>query len=550
MLTHLYISNFALIDQLEVSFSEGLTCITGETGAGKSILLGGLSLVLGKRADLTSLLDPEKKCVVEATFSIESYGLQSLFEALDLDYDSITVVRRELLPQGKSRAFVNDTPVNLNVLEEIAAALIDIHSQHDNLQLGEGDFQFYLLDALAGNQELVINYQSTLSKYKKTLNEKDRLLLLQKQSQEDYNLNQFLFNELQEANLVAGKEEELERKRTLLNSVEYLGITLSEIIQLIEQEEVGIMDQLYRLRQLIYGLSQKSDHFDSLSQQTQNSVVEIEDLLEASKHHLDQLEADPETLKHLDEQWDQLHSLFLKHHVNSTLELLKIKDNLEKELEQSLNLEQQYDKVNNEINSLLSSLLSITEKLKSNRNKVIPILEKEIKKYLDQMGMKEAQFKIEMKSTSSFLPFGSDELTFLFNANLGGEFKPLKKVASGGELSRIMLAIKSILSQYKKLPTLIFDEIDTGVSGQISDRVAEVMSALSKNLQVFTITHLPQVAAKGKHHLKVEKTTLEGKTFTRLRPLNFEERIHEIAIMLSGNQVTPTAVAHAKQLMN
>ena len=550
MLTHLYISNFALIDQLEVSFSEGLTCITGETGAGKSILLGGLSLVLGKRADLTSLLDPEKKCVVEATFSIERYGLQSLFEALDLDYDSITVVRRELLPQGKSRAFVNDTPVNLNVLEEIAAALIDIHSQHDNLQLGEGDFQFYLLDALAGNQELVINYQSTLSKYKKTLNEKDRLLLLQKQSQEDYNLNQFLFNELQEANLVAGKEEELERKRTLLNSVEYLGITLSEIIQLIEQEEVGIMDQLYRLRQLIYGLSQKSDHFDSLSQQTQNSVVEIEDLLEASKHHLDQLEADPETLKHLDEQWDQLHSLFLKHHVNSTLELLKIKDNLEKELEQSFNLEQQYDKVNNEINSLLSSLLSITEKLKSNRNKAIPILEKEIKKYLDQMGMKEAQFKIEMKSTSSFLPFGSDELTFLFNANLGGEFKPLKKVASGGELSRIMLAIKSILSQYKKLPTLIFDEIDTGVSGQISDRVAEVMSALSKNLQVFTITHLPQVAAKGKHHLKVEKTTLEGKTFTRLRPLNFEERIHEIAIMLSGNQVTPTAVAHAKQLMN
>lgn len=550
MLTHLYISNFALIDQLEVSFSEGLTCITGETGAGKSILLGGLSLVLGKRADLTSLLDPEKKCVVEATFSIERYGLQSLFEALDLDYDSITVVRRELLPQGKSRAFVNDTPVNLNVLEEIAAALIDIHSQHDNLQLGEGDFQFYLLDALAGNQELVINYQSTLSKYKTTLNEKDRLLLLQKQSQEDYNLNQFLFNELQEANLVAGKEEELERKRTLLNSVEYLGITLSEIIQLIEQEEVGIMDQLYRLRQLIYGLSQKSDLFDSLSQQTQNSVVEIEDLLEASKHHLDQLEADPETLKHLDEQWDQLHSLFLKHHVNSTLELLKIKDNLEKELEQSLNLEQQYDKVNNEINSLLSSLLSITEKLKSNRNKVIPILEKEIKKYLDQMGMKEAQFKIEMKSTSSFLPFGSDELTFLFNANLGGEFKPLKKVASGGELSRIMLAIKSILSQYKKLPTLIFDEIDTGVSGQISDRVAEVMSALSKNLQVFTITHLPQVAAKGKHHLKVEKTTLEGKTFTRLRPLNFEERIHEIAIMLSGNQVTPTAVAHAKQLMN
>jgi DNA repair protein RecN (Recombination protein N) len=550
VLTHLYISNFALIDQLEVSFSEGLTCITGETGAGKSILLGGLSLVLGKRADLTSLLDPEKKCVVEATFSIERYGLQSLFEALDLDYDSITVVRRELLPQGKSRAFVNDTPVNLNVLEEIAAALIDIHSQHDNLQLGEGDFQFYLLDALAGNQELVINYQSTLSKYKKTLNEKDQLLLLQKQSQEDYNLNQFLFNELQEANLVAGKEEELERKRTLLNSVEYLGITLSEIIQLIEQEEVGIMDQLYRLRQLIYGLSQKSDHFDSLSQQTQNSVVEIEDLLEASKHHLDQLEADPETLKHLDEQWDQLHSLFLKHHVNSTLELLKIKDNLEKELEQSLNLEQQYDKVNNEINSLLSSLLSITEKLKSNRNKAIPILEKEIKKYLDQMGMKEAQFKIEMKSTSSFLPFGSDELTFLFNANLGGEFKPLKKVASGGELSRIMLAIKSILSQYKKLPTLIFDEIDTGVSGQISDRVAEVMSALSKNLQVFTITHLPQVAAKGKHHLKVEKTTLEGKTFTRLRPLNFEERIHEIAIMLSGNQVTPTAVAHAKQLMN
>jgi DNA repair protein RecN (Recombination protein N) len=550
VLTHLYISNFALIDELEVSFSEGLTCITGETGAGKSILLGGLSLVLGKRADLTSLLDPTQKCVVEATFSIEQYDLQTRFEALDLDYEATTVVRRELLPQGKSRAFVNDTPVTLSVLEEITAALIDIHSQHDNLQLGEGDFQFYLVDALAGNQDLITDYQFTLSQYKKALLERDRLQALQKKSQEAFDLKQFLFDELQEAQLVSGMEEELERKRALLNSVEYLGTTLSEVVQLLEKEEVGVMDLLYRLRQLTLGLTQKSDHFEALTLQAQNAVVEMEDLLEASKQHLDQLEADPETLKQLDQQWDQLQSLYLKHHVNSATELLEIKDALEKELDQAVNLEQQNEKVNNEINSYQSSLLAQSEKLSANRKKAIPLLEKEIEKYLEEMGMKEAQFKIEMKTTSSFLLFGSDELTFLFNANLGGEFKPLKKVASGGELSRIMLAIKSILSHYKKLPTLIFDEIDTGVSGQVSDRVAEVMSALSKNLQVFTITHLPQVAAKGEHHLKVEKTTTEGKTYTRLRPLNAAERIQEIAVMLSGNQVTPTAVAHAKQLMN
>lgn len=550
VLTHLKIKNYALIDHLEVSFSEGLTCITGETGAGKSILLGGLSLVLGKRADLSSLLNPKLKCIVEATFEIDRYHLKERFEMLDIDYDPITVLRRELLPQGKSRAFVNDSPVNLAVLEEISATLIDVHSQHENQLLSEGDFQFQLLDALAKNDKRLNDYQSSLKEYKRAQNELERLRNLQNQSQSSLTLKQFLFEELEAARLVEGMEEELVTKRALLSHVEFLGNTLTEAIQLIESETIGIADQLYRLRSLGTGLAQKSEHFTLLLEQIRNIVVETEDVLENCKQHFDQLEADPEALEQLEQRWDALQSLYLKHQMSSVSDLISLRDNLGSELDKTLNLDQVISKITAEVEDLKNKTVEMANDLSICRKQTAPVLEQELLNYLNRMGMPEAQLKIEISASASFGPLGSDQLRFLFTANKGGEFKEIKKVASGGELSRIMLAIKSVLSRFKKLPTLIFDEIDTGVSGKISDSVAGVMAELSKKIQVFTITHLPQVAAKGDHHIKVEKLIKDNRTYTHLYTLNEEERVHEIALMLSGNQLTSTALAHAKQLMN
>ncbi|MDG1653244.1 MAG: DNA repair protein RecN [Flavobacteriaceae bacterium] len=550
MLTQLTIKNFALIEELEASFSSGMTCITGETGAGKSILLGGLSLVLGKRADLSSLLNPNKKCIVEASFQIEAYALETLFENLDVDYESQTILRREILPQGKSRAFINDTPVTLNVLEQISLHLIDLHSQNDTSSLLRNEYQFKVLDALANNKALLSKYEVAHSEYKLTQKQYQEVTQEYEKAKASHELDDFLYQELLKLNLQEGMHENLESKHSALIHVDYLQSTLAEAVQLMENESTGILDQLLKLRGLASGLEQKSSRFTTLQERFTSMFIEAEDLLAECKLQLENLETNPEELEKLQFKLDLLNRQMQKHKVNSVSDLIKIEKQLAERLKKTLNVSSQLDELKKTEKKLEKLLHSLVKKLTQSRKGAVQILEKELSGLVSKMGMKEAFFKIELFPADTFLSNGSDQLDFQFKSNKGSDFKPLKKIVSGGELSRIMLAIKSILSHYVKLPTLIFDEIDTGVSGKISDSIAEVMVSMGQRLQLINITHLPQVAAKGDYHFKVMKREQNGRTLTELFSLNKEARIDEIAMMLSGNQVTPTAIAHAKQLMN
>ena len=550
MLKQLTIKNFALIEELEASFSSGMTCITGETGAGKSILLGGLSLVLGKRADLSSLLDPSKKCVVEASFQIQEYNLEPLFDVLDVDYDDYTVLRREILPQGKSRAFINDTPVNLSILEQISLHLIDLHSQNDTVSLLQNEYQFQLLDALANNKETLSKYKRTREEYKSISESYQQLKLDAENAKASYELDDFLYQELLKLNLKEGMQEDLEQKHSALSNVDYLQTTLAEGIRIMETEAVGLLDQLLKLRSLASGLADKAGQFTTMEQRFSNILAETEDLLSECKFQFENLESNPEELENLETKLDELNSQMQKHKVNSISDLITVQSQLEARLNRSLNMDEELNKLLTKQSKLEKSMASLAVQLTKARKGAVQILENELDDLVSRMGMNDAEFKIDLEPSTSFLSNGLDHLHFRFKSNRGSNFKPLKKIVSGGELSRIMLAVKAILSSYIKLPTLIFDEIDTGVSGKISDSIAELMVTMGQKLQVINITHLPQVAAKSHYHFKVFKQELDNKTLTNLVPLDKEARIEEIAIMLSGNQVSSTAIAHAKQLMN
>ena len=550
MLTKLKIKNFAIIEDLEVDFSDGMTCITGETGAGKSILLGGLSLVLGKRADLSNMFDSSRKCIVEAVFQINQYTLKPLFDKYDIDYYDETVLRREILPHGKSRAFVNDTPVNLNLLEKISLNLIDIHSQNDTQTLLENEYQIEVLDALAGNDELLKKYQNTLILFKNCVKEYKELHFSQSQFQKTFELDKFLLEELNSSKLEIGMQEELEENINELSSVEYLQKTIANSIQMIELESFGLLDKFKEFVKNINGIYEKSKKYEDLNNRVGILSIELEDILESLKSQFDLLETNPEKLDELNSRIDHLNSLYQKHKVQNVDDLIFIKQKLEKTIHNSSKFEENLLYLEKKQKDLENTLRKYSSELSFNRKKTISILEKELKLLVTKMGMDQATFKIQLNKGSEFYDNGTDQISFMFSANRGSDFKTLKKVVSGGELSRIMLAIKAILSQYKKLPTLVFDEIDTGVSGKISNSIAEVMGTISTKLQVFTITHLPQVAAKGNHHFRVEKKLDNGKTTTFLEFLNQKSRIQEIAKMLSGNKVTKSAIEHAKQLMN
>jgi DNA repair protein RecN (Recombination protein N) len=550
LLRKIKIQNFALIEDLEISFENGMSSITGETGAGKSILLGGLSLVLGKRADLSSLLDITKKCIVEASFDIDSYNLETSFERLDLDYDKHTILRREILPQSKSRAFVNDTPVNLDVLQKISQKLLDIHSQNDTLTLLENDYQFEILDALGSCASLLKPYTDTLNAYKKVLKEYSNWATLKNESQDSLELKNFLFDELSSINLKEGMEDNLESKISSLSNIDYIQNSFSQSIELLGAESTGIIDRILSVRALIKGLSKIDPKYSLLNERVQVISIETDDLLNELKIQLDQLEANPQELEILQTQLDQVNTMLQKHKVTSVLDLINVKNKLENELQETLDIDSKLKILMIDKNNYKERLEKLAHSISINRKKAIKVLEIELRELVGKMGMPEATFNIQLNPAPEFLSNGKDHILFQFSANKGGKFNLLKKVASGGELSRIMLAIKYILSRYKKLPTLIFDEIDTGVSGKISDSIADIMRTLSYKLQVLTITHLPQVAAKGNHHFKVHKSMSNGKTVTSLKKLSNDERIEEIAMMLSGNEITPTAIAHAKQLMN
>lgn len=550
MLRSLSIKNYALIDKLQVNFDEGFTTITGETGAGKSILLGGLSLILGKRADLSSLRDPEVKCVLEAGFDIKGYDLKEFFEEEDLDYEEYTLIRREILPSGKSRAFINDTPVTLSVLAALGGQLVDIHSQHQTLMLTDNDFQFRFVDAVAGNGELLRQYRGELTGYKK---EEKRLQQLQEQKQQavkEHDYNQFLLNELNEARLETGLLQELEETYDRLSNVELIKEQLGYGTQLLEAEQYGILPQLTNLKNALNKIASFGEHYKELAARVESVFLELDDAGNELMGLEGELEDDPALLEQVNTRLQQIYDLQKKHGVMEVEALMAVRDELEAKVIETEGLEEEILKCEARVFRSRETLRSLAAALREARLKVIPKLKEELETALTPLGMPDARFNIQVSGVEEFRPNGMDDLEFLFSANKGGTFNELKKVASGGELSRIMLVIKSMLAGYMKLPTIMFDEIDTGVSGEVSNKMAAIMQKMSATMQVFTITHLPQVAAKGYCQFKVFKTEEEGRTVSGIKALTEQERIEELAEMLGGKTLTDSALAHARELLS
>ncbi|CAM3488625.1 DNA repair protein RecN [Zobellia roscoffensis] len=550
MLVHLSIKNYALIDSLNVAFTNGFTCITGETGAGKSILLGGLSLVLGKRADLSSLRDKDKKCVIEAEFQIDKYNLKSFFKEEDLDYEERTIIRREIQPSGKSRAFVNDSPVRLDVLTKLGSSLIDVHSQHQTLQLTDNDFQLKVIDALADNKKMLEEYVSKLRLYKTTSKELGKLVEFQKEANKEHDYNTFLLEELQAAPLKLGLQEELEEQYEQLNNVENILELISSGHQLLNDEQVGIVSLLTELKQVANKLSSFGSQYADLNQRVQSVFIEVDDIASELQNYQEETEANPELLEETNTKLQQLYDLQKKHSVQGVSELLQIREELAEKVSVTENLEADIEKKEQELAAQKLMVQKAADELTAKRKKVISELKKQLEDSLKALGMPSATFKIELFKADDFKTNGADGLIFLFSANKGGDYGELKKVASGGELSRIMLTIKSILAKYENLPTIMFDEIDTGVSGEISGKMGDIMQTMSKSMQVFSITHLPQVASKGDHHFKVYKLEEGAVTKTNMKQLSSEERVVELAEMLGGKELSESAMAHARQLLN
>lgn len=549
MLANLSIQNYALIDDVSVSFFDGFTTITGETGAGKSILLGGLSLVLGKRADLSSLKNKEQKCVIEAEFDISKYQLKPFFEENDLDYEETTILRREILPSGKSRAFVNDSPVTLDVMRSLGDQLVDVHSQHQTMRLTDNDFQMKVLDALANNAEYLSNYAKSLDELKKVSKELQKLVDFQSEADKEQDYNTFLLKELEDAKLKEGMQEELEEEYEQLNNVEQIMEQLSAGHQLLNDEQLGVVGRLTDLKRAFQGLVDFGTDYKTLYDRIQSVLIETDDIASELERLKDGVEADPERLEVVNGQLQQLYDLQKKHHSDSVTDLIEIREELAKKVETVANIEDSIGQKREEVDMLTQKTDAWAKKISEGRKAVIPKLNERLQKNLASLGMPSATFKIEVNSSKSFKTNGKDDLVFLFSANKGSNYGELKKVASGGEMSRIMLTIKSILAEYESLPTMMFDEIDTGVSGEISNRMGEIMQQMSSTMQVFSITHLPQVASKGSYQFKVYKQESSEGTSTHIKQLSKDERIQELAEMLGGKSLSESALAHARELL-
>lgn len=550
MLASLSIANYALIEKLSIEFSEGFSIITGETGAGKSILLGALGLVLGKRADLTSLKDKEEKCVIEAHFSIAKYNLQPFFEANDLEYDAHTIIRREILPSGKSRAFVNDSPVNLPVLIDLGTFLLDIHSQHQTMELAEEKYQFTIIDAIAKNQSLLENYQENLTNYK-SIKQKFEATKRELQSilnEQEY--NRFLFEELTDANLEAGQQEEFESDLEKLSNVELIKEHLAKAIVLSENDSFGINHNLLEFKLAIQKIHTFSPDYAKLFERVESLLIEFKDIASELNSFTEDLNDDPKRLQLLSQKLQVIYNLQKKHQVSTIEELVSIQTELEQKVVGVAAIEETIVILENQISETEKSLNILAQQIHQKRVEAVPVLINQMVQLLNQLGMPNVRFKIDLNESNQYLTNGKDELVFMFSANKGSDFGLLKKVASGGEMSRIMLVVKAILSNYSNLPTIILDEIDTGVSGEIAAKMGEIMKGMSHTMQVFAITHLPQIAAKGNRQFKVFKRVSGEQTYSEIKELNAEERIQEIAQMLSGATVSESAFNHARELLN
>ncbi|MGV0980208.1 DNA repair protein RecN [Empedobacter falsenii] len=550
MLKTLRVNNFAIIDQLEIDFHQGMTTITGETGAGKSILLGALKLVLGERADLKALKNIDEKCIIEAVFEIKNLELNDFFEENDLDYEDESILRRELLPSGKSRAFINDTPVKVSILQELSELLIDIHSQFNTPKIFEADFQLSMLDIYGENKDLLKEYKKDFNHYVSTKKKiKDAQNSLENQSQDlEYKLH--LWEELNNASLKNEELEQLEIEIKSLSNVEEIISTLNETYQFLEHPEMGIISQLNEASNKLNKISDYNSQYNSIYERLISSKIELQDISGEMSSLIDSTEINPERLQEITDRYDLIHKLLRKHNVTSVEELIAKRDELESQTSGFDNLSDLIIHLNKELNSISEKLEKQAIKIRENRFSSIEIIRKNILNTLSQLGMENSQLTIQLNETADFTATGKDEVLFLFSANKGMEPRIFEKSVSGGERSRLMLAIKKLLATHQHLPTLILDEIDTGISGKVANETGKVMQTMAENMQLLVITHLPQVASKGNYQLKVYKEVVDETTQTNVIELSQQQRLEEIAQMISGSELTDAAINQAKELMN
>lgn len=548
MLSKIKIKNYALINELEIDFCSGFSAITGETGAGKSIILGALGLTLGERVDGSVLNESNEKCIIETWFGIKDLKLHSFFVDHELDYESETILRREILPSGKSRAFVNDTPVSLAVLKQLSEKLIDVHSQHQTLLLNTNEYQLSIVDANAQNEETKKEFKSQYGVYKSLCSELESLKKKESKLKSDLDYFQFQFDELDALNLEEIHQEEMQEELDLLNNAEFIKASFNKAFDLLDNE-LGIISQLQDVSHSLSAVSGSSKKTKEIFERIQSSLIELEDVKGEIEDTNEDIVFDTDRIELLTEKLNLLQALFQKHRTDSVKELIELRNGIESNLMLASNFDSEINKLESKVAESTKSLEKIGGKLTKSRTSVFASIEREVNEMLSGLGMKDAQIQINIEKKQEFTSHGMDAIQFLFKANKGGVFNPIAKVASGGELSRLMLCIKTNLAQKKHLPSLIFDEIDTGVSGDIASKMAEMMKKISSKSQVLAITHLPQIASKGDSHFKVYKTTDEHSTYTKMKVLDAESRVVEIAKMLSGSVVSDAALENAKTLL-
>lgn len=551
MLRSLYIQNYALIEKLDIEFESGFSVITGETGAGKSIILGAIGLLLGQRSDVKSIRHGETKCVIEAHFDISPYAMQSFFEKNELEYEDECILRREVLISGKSRAFINDTPASLVQMKELGEQLIDVHSQHQNLLLNKEGFQLNVLDILAHNGDLLSSYKAVYEKWSRAQNDLEELIVLSEKNKADEDYIRYQWEQLNEANLVSGEQEELEQESDLLGHAEEIKAGLYRAEHLLDSDEGGLLSSMKEMRSLFSDLQRIYLPASALAERLESIYIELKDILQEISSDEEKVEFNPERLEEVNNKLNFIYSLQQKHHVSTVAELLTLAEEYAEKLseitsyddriaEQRLHCEQLFDDLKNK-----AALLTDTRRLASKE------VEKEIASRLVVLGMPNVRFEVEMNARKEPGSSGADTVAFLFSANKSSALQNISSVASGGEIARVMLSIKAMIAGAVKLPTIVFDEIDTGVSGEIADRMADIMEEMgSKDRQVISITHLPQIAAKGRVHYKVYKHDNESRTNSYIRRLTTEERVEEIAHMLSGATLTEAALNNAKALLD
>ena len=550
MLTKVLIKNFTLIDKVEIDFLSGFTTVTGDTGSGKSILLSALSLIIGKRAGQNLLKNSTLKCVLEAEFNLSNFNIQSLLVKNNIDYFDQTILRREILPNGKSRSFINDSPVNLDFLKTVGEKLIDIHTQHQTLASSNNSFFYSLIDNLAEQQHIVKNFNDTLINYRDLKIELEKLIRLNTSLKNDNDYLLYLYNELNDVKLVIDEQDIIENKLKLFKNSEEIKSSFSQIDHILYSSDDSIENKIFSLNSILHNISKISDNFSPIKNRLDSLLIELNDIKSDLNNSSFDFSDDDSEIDKMESRLNIIYNLQKKHSVNSISDLIIKQQELKSKLDESGSVEINIDELQKSISKKTHYLQELSKKISISRKKIIPKLKSELESLLLDLGMKNASFDFKLSEIDDFNRYGSDQIEVLFSANKGIEYAPLFKIASGGELSRILLSIKSILSKHLNLPTMIFDEIDSGVSGEMSNAMANMMLEMSSKMQIIAITHLPQVASKGNHQLSVYKQNSLSSTSTMVKQLSNQERIDEIAKMLAGDLISDSAITHAKELLN